>query len=187
MFLVVVCVRVQRTLCLSMCGGLLRRCMCCYRKGFALKYTFTLTVTATYEHRAYVLSCGGQLHCVISCLDSDIQLERGRQRRCGRKRQNRQAFYTEQAHDCISNTSAIVFLRFLLMCFTVLSHIVKQWVRNVGFALWSLFPHVKLLPHTHTHTRTHVLAVLSSLFTICTNGVFLKCFWSLRYKSERFV
>lgn len=164
MFLVVVCVRVQRTLCLSMCGGLLRRCMCCYRKGFALKYTFTLTVTATYEHRAYVLSCGGQLHCVISWLDSDIQLERWRQGRCGRKRQNRQAFYTEQAHDCISNTSAIVFLRFLLMCFTVLSHIVKQWVRNVGFALWSLFPHVKLLPHTHTHTHTRVGSTVESVY-----------------------
>lgn len=37
-----------------------------------------------------------------------------------------------------------------------------------------------------THTRAHVLAALLSLFTICTNGVFLKCFWSLRYKSERF-
>jgi len=38
----------SRTLCLSMCVGLLRRCMCCYWKGFALKYTFTVTVTASY-------------------------------------------------------------------------------------------------------------------------------------------
>lgn len=171
------CVRVfvcSRTLCPSMCV-----CRAVAQvhapAGSVLSWNtpLTVTVTATYEHRTNLLSCDGLLQCVKSCLYTAGE-EKRRERRCGRNTQNRQAFNTAQAHDCVTNTKRD-------SCFTVLSQRVEQWVCHASFALWSLFPRVKLLPHTHTHT---CLPALSRLFTICVLKMSLI---SLVQKREIFV
>lgn len=142
MLLVFVC------LCVRVAGLFVWACVsdccagACAAAGRVLSWNTPLTVNIWASSISALVRWAAAIYNIML-----ISSWRGENRR---KRLNRQAFHTALHYRHSTRVLAISARLFRQ---------IKHWVWNLSFALWSPFPQVKLLPHTHTRVGSAVAFV----------------------------